>query len=64
MLQTSNMTPNESKNDRDQRVAKLWESLGARKEGHIDLNGLKRGLKKIDHRELRRHNFRSPLLAD
>ncbi|OJJ88587.1 uncharacterized protein ASPGLDRAFT_42167 [Aspergillus glaucus CBS 516.65] len=43
------MTPNESKNDRDQRVDKLWETLGARKEGLIDLNGLKRGLKKIDH---------------
>lgn len=47
----TNMTPNESKNDRDQRVAKLWETLDARKEGHIDLNGLRKGLKKIDHRE-------------
>ncbi|EYE96640.1 calcium-binding mitochondrial carrier protein [Aspergillus ruber CBS 135680] len=43
------MAPNESKNDRDQRVDKLWETLGAQKEGLIDLNGLKRGLKKIDH---------------
>lgn len=57
------MAPNESKNDRDQRVDKLWETLGAQKEGLIDLNGLKRGLKKIDHRELRRHDFRH-LLPD
>lgn len=45
------MTPNESKNERDQRVAKLWETLDARREGHLDLNGLRKGLKKIDHRK-------------
>jgi solute carrier family 25 phosphate transporter 23/24/25/41 len=45
------MAPSESKDERDQRVARLWESLDTRKEGHIDLNGLKKGLKKIDHRE-------------
>ncbi|KAJ5740305.1 hypothetical protein N7493_000177 [Penicillium malachiteum] len=43
------MAPGESKDERDERVARLWETLDARKEGHIDLNGLKKGLKKIDH---------------
>lgn len=46
------MAPGESKDERDERVARLWETLDTRKEGHIDLNGLKKGLKKIDHREL------------
>ncbi|KAJ5295521.1 hypothetical protein PENANT_c001G08278 [Penicillium antarcticum] len=43
------MAPGESKDERDERVAKLWESLDTRREGHIDLAGLKKGLKKIDH---------------
>ncbi|CAG8334849.1 unnamed protein product [Penicillium salamii] len=43
----------ESKDERDKRVAKLWETLDTRREGHIDLHGLKKGLKKIDHRESR-----------
>ncbi|KAF7715262.1 Mitochondrial carrier protein, calcium-binding [Penicillium ucsense] len=43
------MTPGESKDEREERVARLWESLDTRNEGHIDLNGLKKGLKKIDH---------------
>lgn len=41
----------ESENERERRVAKLWETLDIKKEGHLDLNGLKKGLKKIDHRE-------------
>lgn len=45
------MANGESKDERDQRVAKLWETLDAQKEGQIDLNGLKKGLKRIDHRE-------------
>lgn len=45
------MAPGESKDERDERVARLWETLDTRKEGHIDLTGLKKGLKKIDHRE-------------
>ncbi|KAL8655608.1 MAG: hypothetical protein Q9210_000773 [Variospora velana] len=39
-------------NDRhaqDQRVEKLWRTLDTQKEGHLDVKGLKRGLKKIDH---------------
>ncbi|KAJ5098197.1 hypothetical protein N7532_005198 [Penicillium argentinense] len=43
------MAPGESKDERDERVARLWQTLDARKEGHIDLNGLKKGLKKMDH---------------
>ncbi|KAJ5165927.1 hypothetical protein N7492_006223 [Penicillium capsulatum] len=43
------MAPGESKDERDERVARLWESLDTRKEGQIDLSGLKKGLKKIDH---------------
>ncbi|KAJ5800182.1 uncharacterized protein N7518_002250 [Penicillium psychrosexuale] len=43
------MASGESKDERDKRVAKLWETLDTRREGHIDLNGLKKGLKKIDH---------------
>ena len=46
------MAPGESKDERETRIARLWEILDARKEGHIDLNGLKKGFKKIDHREL------------
>lgn len=49
------MAPSESKNDRDLRVEKLWETLDARRDGLLDLNGLKKGLKKIDHRE--QHQF-------
>ncbi|KAJ5558894.1 hypothetical protein N7461_002866 [Penicillium sp. DV-2018c] len=43
------MAPGESKDERDKRVDKLWETLDTRREGHIDLAGLKKGLKKIDH---------------
>lgn len=45
------MTPGESTDERDRRVAKLWESLGVPKDGRLDLNGLKKGLKKVDHRK-------------
>ncbi|KKK21276.1 hypothetical protein ARAM_001272 [Aspergillus rambellii] len=43
------MAVGESKDERDRRVAKLWMRLGANKEDHLDFNGLKKGLKKIDH---------------
>ncbi|KAL9599489.1 MAG: hypothetical protein Q9219_003828 [cf. Caloplaca sp. 3 TL-2023] len=33
----------------DARAEKLWQKLDTQKEGHLDANGLKRGLKKIDH---------------
>ncbi|KAK1142708.1 hypothetical protein N8T08_007339 [Aspergillus melleus] len=43
------MAPDESKDERDLRVAKLWERLGVPRDGRLDFNGLKKGLKKIDH---------------
>ncbi|KAI9836398.1 MAG: hypothetical protein M1819_001428 [Sarea resinae] len=39
----------ESQNQLDARVEALWRTLDTQKEGHLDLNGLKRGLKKMDH---------------
>ncbi|KAL7654435.1 hypothetical protein ACMYSQ_006445 [Aspergillus niger] len=43
------MDTGESQKDRDQRVAQLWQRLDTKGEGHLDFNGLKKGLKKIDH---------------
>jgi solute carrier family 25 phosphate transporter 23/24/25/41 len=37
----------------DARVEELWATLDSRKKGHLDLPGLKKGLRKLDHR--RRH---------
>lgn len=34
---------------RDERIANLWKSLDATENGTIDVRGLKKGLKKIDH---------------
>lgn len=45
------MAIGESKDERDQRVAKLWESVDVQKKGQLDINGLKKGFKRIDHRE-------------
>ncbi|KAL9619056.1 MAG: hypothetical protein Q9160_006311 [Pyrenula sp. 1 TL-2023] len=39
----------ESQKDRDARIEKLWCTLDSRKEGQIDINGLRRGLTKMDH---------------
>ncbi|OJD37663.1 calcium dependent mitochondrial carrier protein [Diplodia corticola] len=39
----------ETANAQDARVEALWSQLDTRKQGHLDLNGLKRGLRKIDH---------------
>lgn len=44
------MAPGESKDERDERVARLWATLDTRNEGHVGFSGLKKGLKKIDHR--------------
>ncbi|KAF4290727.1 hypothetical protein KXV22_000762 [Aspergillus fumigatus] len=43
------MAIGESKDERDQRVAKLWESLDVQKKGQLDINSLKKGFKRIDH---------------
>jgi solute carrier family 25 phosphate transporter 23/24/25/41 len=45
------MAGGESQDERDQRVARLWTRLGAKERDHLDYNGLKKGLRKIDHRE-------------
>jgi solute carrier family 25 phosphate transporter 23/24/25/41 len=34
----------------DSRVDDLWATLDTRKQGHLDLAGLKKGLRKLDHR--------------
>ena len=39
----------ESQNSRDARIEELWKKLDPQSKGEIDLNGLQRGLKKIDH---------------
>jgi len=33
----------------DARVDELWATLDTRKQGHLDLAGLKKGLRKLDH---------------
>lgn len=40
----------ESQNSKDARVEQLWRKLNAEGKGELDLNGLKKGLKKINHR--------------
>ncbi len=40
----------DSQEARDARVRALWDTLDTRKEGFLDLAGLKRGLKRLDHR--------------
>lgn len=36
----------------DTRVEQLWRTLDTQKEGRLDVKGLKRGLRKIDHRKV------------
>jgi solute carrier family 25 phosphate transporter 23/24/25/41 len=40
----------ESQNARDARVERLWRQLDIDKKGELDLSGLRKGLRKIDHR--------------
>lgn len=40
----------ESQNERDARIEDLWGRLDTGKSGELDLKGLKKGLRKIDHR--------------
>jgi len=42
----------ESQNQRDKRIEGLWRTLGPNKKGELDLKGLQKGLRKIDHRKL------------
>jgi len=39
----------ESQTSRDARIEALWKKLDPNGRGEIDVNGLRRGLKKIDH---------------
>ena len=41
----------ESQNAKDARVERLWRQLDTLKKGELDMNDLRRGLKKIDHRK-------------
>lgn len=34
----------------DAKVDELWATLDMRKQGQLDLTGLKKGLRKLDHR--------------
>jgi solute carrier family 25 phosphate transporter 23/24/25/41 len=39
----------ESQNSRDARIEALWKSLDPQGRGELDINGLQKGLRKIDH---------------
>ncbi|MCJ1476792.1 hypothetical protein MMC13_005461 [Lambiella insularis] len=39
----------ESHKEQDERVEKLWRTLDTRNQGQLDLAGLKKGLRKMDH---------------
>lgn len=43
----------ESPDERDARTLSLWRKLDTEREGSLDVRALKRGLKKLDHREQR-----------
>lgn len=47
----------ETQNSRDERVETLWRKLDPQRKGQIDLSGLQRGLKKIDHPLKNAHNM-------
>lgn len=42
----------ESQNERDVRVDRLWSRLDPLGKGELDLKGLQKGFRRIDHREL------------
>jgi solute carrier family 25 phosphate transporter 23/24/25/41 len=39
----------ETQNSRDARIEELWRKLDPKGKGEIDIHGLRRGLRKIDH---------------
>lgn len=41
----------ESQNQRDNRVEDLWRKLDPQGTGELDLKGLQKGLRRIDHRQ-------------
>lgn len=44
------MMDTESADAQDARVDALWATLDTRKRGKVDMAGLKKGLRKLDHR--------------
>lgn len=46
------MQMDESQNQRDNRVEQLWRKLDPQATGELDLKGLQKGLRRIDHRAL------------
>lgn len=42
----------ESQNQRDRRVEDLWRKLDPQGAGELDVKGLQKGLRRIDHRQL------------
>ena len=40
----------ETAKERDERLENIWNILDSSGDGQIDINGLKKGLKKMDHR--------------
>lgn len=51
----------ESQNQRDRRVEELWKKLDPQGTGELDVKGLQKGLRRIDHREL---DLGKPLTTD
>ena len=45
------MEMEESQNSRDKRVEELWKKLDPQGTKELDLKGLQKGLRRIDHRE-------------
>lgn len=41
----------ENQNSRDARIEQLWNNLDPQNKGELDFNGLKKGLRRIDHRK-------------
>lgn len=52
VVQDFEMGMQESQNQRDSRVEELWKKLDPHGTGELDLKGLQKGLRKIDHRQL------------
>ena len=50
MASGSDTMQGESQQSADARVERLWRKLDLKREGHLDINGLKKGLRRIDHR--------------
>jgi solute carrier family 25 (mitochondrial phosphate transporter), member 23/24/25/41 len=42
----------EDQRAQDERVERLWQDLDTQGEGKLSLQGLRRGLRKMDHRRL------------